>query len=98
MEITAKNRTEDFDDKKPIAIFKPGKAAKLHSSGEYLSDRVTLTNITNTSTNLTLKFRKLKCIDEKDYICKYYVIDMDGAVSTARSETTRILVKGKMFS
>ncbi|CAC5407992.1 unnamed protein product [Mytilus coruscus] len=93
IEIIAKNMTEDFDDKKPIAIFKPDRAAKLHSSGEYLSGRVTLTNITNTSTNATLKFHKLKCIDEKDYICKYYVIDMDGAVFTARSETTRILVK-----
>ncbi|CAC5393405.1 unnamed protein product [Mytilus coruscus] len=86
--------TEDCDDKKPIAIFKPDRAAKLHSSGEYLSGRVTLTNITNKSTSATLKFHKLKCIDEKDYICKYYVIDMDGAVSTAKSETTSILVIG----
>ncbi|CAC5411550.1 unnamed protein product [Mytilus coruscus] len=90
--------TEDFDDKKPIAIFKPEKAAKLHSSGEYLSGRVTLTNITSTSNTAALKFLILRCIDEKDYICKYYVINMDGDVSTARSETTRILVKGKNTS
>ncbi|CAC5386237.1 unnamed protein product [Mytilus coruscus] len=83
IEIIVKNVTEDFDDKKPIAIFKPGRAAKLHSSGEYLSGRVTLTNITNKSNTAALKFLILRCIDEKDYICKYYVIDMDGAVSTS---------------
>ncbi|CAC5409408.1 unnamed protein product [Mytilus coruscus] len=29
IDITAKNRTEDFEDKKPIAIFKPGKATLI---------------------------------------------------------------------
>ncbi|CAC5425226.1 unnamed protein product [Mytilus coruscus] len=68
--------------------------AVLHpSSGLYLLGRVTLTNITNASTNATLIFHILKCKDEMDYICKYNYYDIDDAVKYEESETTRILVK-----
>ncbi|CAC5386250.1 unnamed protein product [Mytilus coruscus] len=91
--LIAKNITEDFHDKKPIAIFIPENAAKLHTSGKYLFGRVTLTNITKTSITATLKFNELKYIDEKDYMCKCNVLDTDGAHSVVKSATTRILVK-----
>lgn len=96
--MMAKNITEDFyDEKKSIAIFQPEIAAKLRPSGEYLSGRVTLTTVLHTATNATMTFNILKYTDEKDYTCKCYYFDLEGAVSTAKSETTRILVKGYIF-
>ncbi|CAC5409412.1 unnamed protein product [Mytilus coruscus] len=79
-----------------FGVFKPKKRKKVKPVDKPWFDeerRVALTNITNTSTNATLKFHILKCTDEKDYMCKYNFIDMDGAVSIATSKTTRILVK-----
>ncbi|VDI57193.1 Hypothetical predicted protein [Mytilus galloprovincialis] len=94
VEIIAKNITENFEDgKRPIAIFEPERTAKLHPTGEYLLGRVTLTNITYTSTNATLNFHVLKGTDEKDYMCKYYYKDKLRAFSIAKSKDTRILVK-----
>ncbi|CAC5386238.1 unnamed protein product [Mytilus coruscus] len=93
VQIIVKNITEDFGDKNPIAIFKPEEAAKVHTSGNYLLGRVTLTNITATSTNASMTFNELKCIDEKDYMCQLYYNDMEGATLTEKSQTTRILVK-----
>lgn len=98
VQIIAKNFTEDFDNKKPIAIFQPEKASKIHTSAEYLSGRVILTNISTTSPIASMTFRTLKCIDEKDYICKLLFFDMDGDVLTRTSQTTSISVKGKNFS
>ncbi|CAC5425220.1 CADM3 [Mytilus coruscus] len=94
VELFAKNKTDEFIDVKPIAIFKPNEPAKLISAGSYLSGRVTLTNITSTSTNATLTFHVLKCEDEKDYMCKCYYTDMEGAsLPTEKSPPTRISVQ-----
>ncbi|CAC5425227.1 unnamed protein product [Mytilus coruscus] len=65
----------------------------LPASGEYLFGRVTLTNITNTSTNATLTFHILKCKDEMDYMCVCNYFDTTGAVRHKESESTRIVVK-----
>ncbi|CAG2250200.1 unnamed protein product [Mytilus edulis] len=92
-QIIAKNITEDFDEKNLIAIFKPEKAARLLPAGTYLSSRVTLTNITNTSTNATLTFHVLKFTDEKDYMCKLFYNDMFAVLKIRESEATRISVK-----
>lgn len=98
VQIIAKKITEDFGEEKDIiAIFKHGKAAKLHRSGEYLDGRVTLTNITNSSHNATLKFHKLELIDEKDYMCNWFYSDMEGIMHNVKSEATRISVKGMVF-
>lgn len=91
--IYAKNKTEIFY-LKPIAIFEPDRGSRLYL-GEDLSGRVTLTNITLTSTNATMTFHMLKCTDEKDYICNLYYYDMDYAVADATSEATRISIQGK---
>ncbi|CAG2232323.1 unnamed protein product [Mytilus edulis] len=92
IEVIAKNKTEDFKDGKPIAIFVPNKPAILHLYGQYLTGRVTLTNITSTSTNATLTFKELKCDDERDYLCKYTYKDKYGSISSEKSQPTRISV------
>ncbi|CAC5409410.1 unnamed protein product [Mytilus coruscus] len=91
--ITRLLGTDNFDEKKPIAIFNPDRAAKLHPSGAYLSGRVILTNITHAQPYATMKFHVLKCTDEKDYMCRYNYYDMDGSLSVVKSMETRILVK-----
>lgn len=83
--INAKNITEDFDDKYPIVIFKPVKAARLLRLGMYLFGRVTITNITNISTNATLTFNELKCTDEKNYMCKIFYYDKAKVITTQES-------------
>ncbi|CAC5388975.1 unnamed protein product [Mytilus coruscus] len=93
LQIFSKNLTENFDDKPPIVIFEPEKAAKLLTPGTYLSGRVTLTNITDMSINATLTFHMLKRIDEKYYMCKCYYKNNDRIISDVRSEKSRILVK-----
>ncbi|CAG2229255.1 unnamed protein product [Mytilus edulis] len=93
VEVIAKNKTEDFKDGKPIAIFEPNQPAILHFNGQYLTGRVTLTNITSTSTNATLTFKELKCDDERDYLCKCNYKDIYGsALPPEKSQPTRISV------
>lgn len=95
VEIVAKNITEDFEDKKQsITIFKPGKAAKLSTAGQYLFHRVMLKNITTTSTSATMTFQTLECIDEKDYMCVLFYNNIEDGISRLESGATRILVQG----
>lgn len=92
----AKNKTNEFDFTKPIAIFEPKKPARLLSSGNYLDGRVEMTNITSTSTYATLTFLELKCDDEKDYMCQcYYKGSID--ISLERSPPNRISVQGNGY-
>ncbi|XP_076105873.1 uncharacterized protein LOC143074208 [Mytilus galloprovincialis] len=90
--IIAKNKNDVSPKKKQVAIFQPDKVAVLPPSGDYLSGRVTLTNITKVSTTATLRFDNLQCEDEKDYMCILYYINDYGAIHV-ESEPTRILVK-----
>ncbi|CAG2251551.1 unnamed protein product [Mytilus edulis] len=62
----------------------------LTPSGDYLSGRVTLTNITKTLTAATLRFNNLECEDEKDYMCIAHYVNEFGIISV-ESEPTRIL-------
>lgn len=97
VQIYGKNKTQEFDDiNKPIAIFIPYQPGKLHSSGNYLKGRVTLTNITTMSTNATITFNELKCEDEKDYMCKCSYEDFEGVSINGdeKSAPTRVSVKG----
>ncbi|CAC5411553.1 CADM3 [Mytilus coruscus] len=73
--IIARNKNGIFLQKEAVAIFPPDKVALLPPSGDYLSGRVTLTNITKVSTTATLRFDNLKCEDEKDYICTFNYVD-----------------------
>ncbi|CAC5411551.1 CADM3 [Mytilus coruscus] len=65
----------------------------LPPSGDYLSGRVTLTNITKVSSTATLRFDNLECEDEKDYICTFNYVNEFGVIFIDESEPTRILVK-----
>ncbi|CAC5386265.1 CADM3 [Mytilus coruscus] len=91
--ITARNKNGIFPKNEPVAVFLPDKGAILPLSGDYLSGRVTLTNITKISTSATLRFDNLECEDEKDYICTFIYVNDLGVVITDESEPTRILVK-----
>ncbi|CAC5385988.1 unnamed protein product [Mytilus coruscus] len=94
IQFFAKNKTDEFNLKKPIAIFEPDKPAKLLLSGNYLNGRVTMTNITSTSTNTTMTFHVLKCDDEKDYICQCYHVKEGAYLLPEKSPPTRISVQG----
>lgn len=98
VQIIAKNITEEVDVENPIAIFRPNIMTKLHPLGEYLFGRVTLTNITDKSTNASLTFHMLERIDENSYMCKCYYNDINGEIKYAKSDATRILVKSEDFS
>ncbi|VDI79192.1 Hypothetical predicted protein, partial [Mytilus galloprovincialis] len=78
---------------KPVAVFPPDRVAILTQSGDYLSGRVTLTNITKVSTTATLRFDNLECEDEKDYICSFNYVNDFGVIYHDESEPTRIFVK-----
>ncbi|CAC5407991.1 CADM3 [Mytilus coruscus] len=64
----------------------------LLPSGDYLSGRVTLTNITKVSTTATLRFDNLECKDENDYICIIIYVNEFGGVIIDESTPTRILI------
>lgn len=91
--IIARNKNGIFLKNEPVAIFPPNKVAILPPSGDYLSGRVTLTNITKVSTNATMTFHNLQCGDETDYMCTFNYINEVGVVIIDESEPTRILVK-----
>ncbi|CAC5385987.1 unnamed protein product [Mytilus coruscus] len=93
VQFFTKNKTDEFDLRKPTAIFELDKPAKLLLSGNYLNGRVTMTNITSTSTNATLTFHVLKCEDEKDYICQCYHVKEGAYLLPERSPPTRISVQ-----
>ncbi|VDH92683.1 cell adhesion molecule 3, partial [Mytilus galloprovincialis] len=73
-------------------MFGPDKPAKLLSSGNYLYGRVTLTKIIRTSTNATIIFHVLNCVDEKDYMCQCYY-DKNDALFREMSPPTWISIQ-----
>ncbi|CAC5411554.1 unnamed protein product [Mytilus coruscus] len=94
VEFFAKNKTDEFDHVKPIALFIPDKPARLILSGNNLIGRVTLTNITRESTNATLTLHELKCEDEREYMCQCYYNDIeDVSLPPEKSPPTRISIQ-----
>ncbi|XP_071181374.1 immunoglobulin superfamily member 11-like [Mytilus edulis] len=91
--IIARNKNGIFLKNEPVAIFRADKEGIFPPSGDYLSGRVTLTNITKVSTRATLRFDNLECEDEKDYMCIAYYINDFGVFIIDESEPTSILVK-----
>ncbi|CAC5421811.1 unnamed protein product [Mytilus coruscus] len=57
----------DFES---LVSFLPGREARITRTGDYLRDRVMLTNLTQESTEIKITFTRLECIDEKEYRCK----------------------------
>ncbi|VDI55888.1 Hypothetical predicted protein [Mytilus galloprovincialis] len=91
--IVTKNRDGNFDTKTPLVIFPKDNASIFHPSGVYLSGRVTLTNMTHVASDVTMTFKKLKCEDEKDYICTITYSDNYFITSTEKSDQSRIIIK-----
>lgn len=92
--IIPRSKNGIFPINEPVVVFPPDKIAILPPSGNYLSGRVTLTNITKVSTTATLRFDNLQCDDEKDYICTVSYVNDLSVVIIDESEPTRIFVKG----
>ncbi|CAC5425228.1 CADM3 [Mytilus coruscus] len=87
--IIANRGTDNFNYENPIAVFKPETVTKPE---DYLLGRVTLSNITQLSTNATLRFHELECIDEKDYMCTCNYLDRKYVVLKQDSDPTRISI------
>lgn len=79
----------------PIVTFRPGISVVFTPSGEYLRHRVTVTNITQESTEATLIFNQLSCIDQTQYLCVVAYLNTDNAFDSDRSLPTTINVTGK---
>ncbi|CAC5406275.1 unnamed protein product [Mytilus coruscus] len=88
----------------PIATFIPNLNSVFTPQGQYLKERVTLTNITTSSTKAVMIFNKLICVDATTYTCKVsniassclpgkttsnnISISVQAAVSTTQSSST----------
>lgn len=78
-----------------IVTFLPDKATVINPSGEYLSNRVTMTNITQESTEASLIFKQIKCTDKNQYRCKVTYLNTNNDVDSEISMVTTINVTGK---
>lgn len=79
-----------------IALYNPNNLPKLTDQGQYLKGRVTLTTITESSTEAVLTFNKLMCIDDTFYQCKVIYQDSTG-VQSPTSNSLGISVKGSWY-
>ncbi|CAC5406277.1 unnamed protein product [Mytilus coruscus] len=61
-----------------IAIYVPNSISYLTDDGQYLGERVTLMNITQSTTKAVMTFNKPMCIDETFYQCKVNYIASSG--------------------
>ncbi|CAC5408243.1 ALCAM [Mytilus coruscus] len=71
-----------------IAIYVPNSLSYLTDNGQYLKGRVTLMNITQSTTKAVIKFNKLMCMDETLYQCRVNVISSSGVKNTISNSTT----------
>lgn len=79
----------------PVVTFLPGLATRFTTSGEYLRNRVILSNITQNSTEASMMFNQLKCTDENEYRCKVTYLHINIAPDEVMSLPTSIKVNGK---
>ncbi|CAC5399308.1 unnamed protein product [Mytilus coruscus] len=82
--------TTAFD---PVASYLPNAGTLITPQGQYLKDRVTLHNITQSSTNAVMVFNKLLCIDNTLYKCSVRYTDSGGVGQDETSNTIRISVQ-----
>ncbi|CAG2222406.1 unnamed protein product [Mytilus edulis] len=76
-----------------IVTFVPGVGTSINPSGEYLSDRITMTNITQESTEAAMIFKQIKCTDQNQYRCKVTYLNANSDPDTEMSLPTTIIVK-----
>ncbi|CAC5388059.1 unnamed protein product [Mytilus coruscus] len=82
--------TTTFDS---IAIYLPDIKSLITPQGQYLIGRVTLSNITQSSTMAVLIFNKLLCIDDTFYRCNVRFVDSGGVAREATSNNISISVQ-----
>lgn len=78
-----------------IVTFFPDEATVINSSGEFLRGRVTMTNITQESTEATLIFKQIKCTDQNQYRCKVFYLKTNNDADSDMSLPKTINVTGK---
>ncbi|CAC5379341.1 unnamed protein product [Mytilus coruscus] len=82
--------TTTFD---PIASYLPDIKTLITPQGQNLKGRVTLRNITQSSTKAVMIFNKLLCIDDTFYKCNVIYVDSGGVRRDASSNTISISVQ-----
>lgn len=94
--IEAFNRSSSIFNQ--IATYRPEKISKIPQPGQYLKERVTLTNITKSSKKAVLTFSKLMCIDDTVYKCQVKYVDSMNSYKDQPSNNISITVKGNIFN
>lgn len=77
-----------------IAAYIPDTTTLLNPKGMYLKGRVTLMNITQSSTKAVLIFNELLCIDDTLYTCSVRYTDSRGDGKETVSNNISILFRG----
>lgn len=94
--IEAFNRSSSIFNQ--IATYRPEKISRFPPTGQYLKERVTLTNITKSSKKAVLTFSKLMCIDDTVYKCQVKYVDSMSSFINQPSNNISITVKGNIFN
>lgn len=80
-----------------IALYIPNSFPYLTDDGQYLKGRVTLVNITQSTTKAVMTFNKLMCIDDTLYYCKVIHFGSTGVIIVISNDTD-ISVQGTFDS
>lgn len=81
-----------------IAEYFPNLNPSLTPTGQFLRGRVTLLNITQSSTKAVLIFNKHKCRDETFYRCVVRYIDSSLKRKEETSSNISISIQGKLIT
>ncbi|CAC5417226.1 unnamed protein product [Mytilus coruscus] len=80
-------------DDETIATFVPGDIPRLTTIGYYLTERVTLMNITEDSSEAVMIFDKLSCFNERNYSCSVIYLDVNSKTEIINSGFVSFVVK-----
>lgn len=79
-----------------IATYRPDRTPQLNTHGHHLNGRVTLTQITQSSTKAVMTFNKLMCIDDTFYRCQVIYFGSSGT-QIITSNNISISVQGSYY-
>lgn len=92
--ILAYNKSENTFEH--IAGYRPNQTAEILTYGAYLMGRVTLSNLTRTSTQAYILFHEIRCIDETMYKCGITYLDKGLKLLQVESSEVKITITGKI--
>lgn len=78
-----------------IAGYRPSQSAELLTNGAYLNGRVTLSNITQRSTQATIVFNEIRCVDETLYKCTITYLNTALKLQKTESPESFLIIIGK---